>query len=72
MAGPVGNLCLEGHMRDIVEEGIEVAMVRDAVAGSRNDEGDAYVAAMINYRFIANAVWTTEEAVMRMRAAASG
>ena len=71
MAGPVGNLCLEGHMRDVVEEGFEVAMVRDAVAAGRNEEGDAYGAAMVNYRYIANAVWTTEEAVRRMKAAAS-
>ncbi|WP_109477052.1 isochorismatase family protein [Paraburkholderia sp. C35] len=71
MAGPVANICLEGHMRDIIEEGMEVAMVRDAVAGGRNEEGDAYLAAMINYRFFANAVWTTEEAVKRMKAIGS-
>jgi biuret amidohydrolase len=70
MAGPVGNLCLENHMRDIIEEGFEVAMVRDAVAASRNEEGDAYTAAMVNFRFMANAMWTTEEAVSRMKAAA--
>lgn len=70
MAGPVANICLEGHMRDIIEEGIEVAMVRDAVAGGRNEEGDAYVAAMVSYRYFANAVWTTAEAVKRMKAAA--
>jgi biuret amidohydrolase len=71
MAGPVGNLCLESHMRDIIEHGFEVAMVRDAVAGGRNEEGDGYTAAMVSYRFMANAVWTTEEAVARMAATAS-
>ena len=71
MAGPVGNLCLEGHMRDIIEHGFEVAMVRDAIAAGCNDEGDGYAAAMVNYRFMANAVWTTDEAVKRMAAAAS-
>ena len=30
---PGGNLCLEAHMRDLIEAGFEVAMVRDAVAG---------------------------------------
>jgi nicotinamidase-related amidase len=70
MAGPVGNICLESHMRDIIEAGMEVAMVRDAVAAGVNDEGDGYVAAMVNYRFMANAVWTTEETVKKMRAAA--
>ncbi|MGF6505862.1 cysteine hydrolase family protein [Paraburkholderia sp. 32] len=71
MAGPVANICLEGHMRDIIEEGMEVAMVRDAVAGGRNEEGDAYLAAMVNYRYMANALWTTEEAVKRIKALAA-
>jgi nicotinamidase-related amidase len=71
MAGPVANICLESHMRDIIEAGFEVAMVRDAVAGGVNDEGDGYAAAMVNYRFMANAVWTTAEAVKRMKAAAA-
>ena len=71
MAGPVGNICLESHMRDIIEAGIEVAMVRDAVAAGVNDEGDGYAAAMVNWRFMANAVWTTDETVKKMKAAAS-
>ena len=65
MAGPVANICLESHMRDIIEGGFEVAMVRDAVAAGVNEEGDGYPAAMVNCRFMANAVWTTEEAVKR-------
>lgn len=71
MAGPVANICLESHMRDIIEAGIEVAMVRDAVAAGVNEEGDGYEAAMINWRFMANAVWTTEETIKRMNAAAA-
>jgi len=71
MAGPVANICLESHMRDIIEAGIEVAMVRDAVAAGVNEEGDGYEAAMINWRFMANAVWTTEEAIKRMKTAAA-
>jgi nicotinamidase-related amidase len=71
MAGPVANICLESHMRDIIEAGIEVAMVRDAVAAGVNEEGDGYEAAMINWRFMANAVWTTEETIKRMKAAAA-
>ena len=71
MGGPVANICLESYMRDIIEAGIEVAMVRDAVAGAVNEEGDGYEAAMINWRFMANAVWTTEETIKRMKAAAA-
>ncbi|MET9123423.1 isochorismatase family cysteine hydrolase [Streptomyces sp. NPDC004528] len=70
MAGPVGNLCLESHMRDLVEAGFEIAVVRDAVAAGSNEEGDGYTAAMVNYRFLTSAMWTTEEAVDRMKAAA--
>jgi nicotinamidase-related amidase len=71
MAGPVANICLESHMRDIIEAGFEVAMVRDAVAAGANEEGDGYMAAMVNWRFMANAVWTTDETLKRMSAAAS-
>jgi nicotinamidase-related amidase len=71
MAGPVANICLESHMRDIIESGFEVAMVRDAVAGGVNEEGDGYMAAMVNWRFMANAVWTTEETIKKMKAVAA-
>lgn len=70
MAGPVANICLEAHMRDLLEAGFEVAMVTDAVAGGKNENGDGYVAAMVNWRYMANAMWTTEEAVKRMKNAA--
>ena len=70
MAGPVGNICLENHMRDLIEAGFEVAMVRDAIAAGLNEEGDGYVAAMVNYRFMTNAVWTTEDTIKRMKAVA--
>src|SRR5262245_16577731 len=35
LAGPVGNLCVEAHLRDLIEHGFEIAMVRDATAGAR-------------------------------------
>jgi nicotinamidase-related amidase len=73
LAGPVGNLCVEAHLRDLIEHGFEIAMIRDATAGARNEEGDGYTAAMINWRFMAHALWTTREAVSALeRAAAKG
>jgi nicotinamidase-related amidase len=72
LAGPVGNLCVEAHLRDFIEHGFEVAMVRDATAGARNEEGDGYQAALINWRFLAHALWTTTEAVQFIEVAASG
>jgi nicotinamidase-related amidase len=71
LAGPAGNLCVEAHLRDFLEQGFEVAMVRDATAGAKNEEGDGYKAALVNFRFMANALWTTEEAVRLMRKASN-
>jgi len=70
MAGPVANLCLEDHMRNLIRDGFETAMVRDAVAAAANEEGSGLTAAMINWRFMANAVWTTKETIRRMAEAA--
>ena len=41
-----------------------------AVAAGANEEGDGCAAAMVNYRFMANAVWATKETVEEMKAAA--
>jgi nicotinamidase-related amidase len=69
LAGPAGNLCVEAHLRDFLEHGVEVAMVRDAIAGATNEEGDGYRAALVNYRFLAHAVWTTQHAIQLMHEA---
>jgi nicotinamidase-related amidase len=55
-------------MRELLEAGFEVAVVKDATAGAIIPEGDGYLAALINFRMMANAVWTTDEAVNRMEA----
>ena len=62
LAGMSANLCTESHMRELLEQGFEVAVVEDATAAAQIDEGDGYAAALVNFRFIANRVWTTEEA----------
>ena len=54
LAGPAGNICVEAHLRDFLEQGFEVAMVRDATAGTKNEEGDGYQAALVNFRFMAH------------------
>ena len=43
-------------------------VVKDATAAAKVPEGDGYLAAIINFRYIANAVWTTDEAVKRIAA----
>jgi len=67
LAGMSANLCVESHMREFLEQGFEVAVVSDATAGAKVPEGDGYLAALINFRMIANAVWATDEAVERIQ-----
>jgi len=61
LAGMSSNLCVESHLRELLEQGFEVAAVKDATAGAQVPEGDGHAAALVNFRFIANAVMTTEE-----------
>ncbi|MFT4650704.1 MAG: nicotinamidase-related amidase [Pseudoalteromonas tetraodonis] len=66
LAGMSANLCVESHMRELLEQGFEVAVVADATAAAQVEEGDGFAAAMINYRFIANTVWTTKQALAKI------
>lgn len=63
LAGMSANLCVEAHMRELQEQGFEVTVVKDATAGAQVPEGDGYEAALVNFRYIANAVVTTKDAV---------
>jgi nicotinamidase-related amidase len=63
LAGMSANLCVEAHMRELLEQGFEVAVVRDATAAAMLPEGDGYLAALTNFRYMANALWTTDEAI---------
>jgi nicotinamidase-related amidase len=68
LAGMLANLCVESHLRELVEQGFEVAVVKDATAGPRHPViGDGYPGALVNYGFIANAVLTTTDAVKAIR-----
>ncbi|MDY0884079.1 cysteine hydrolase [Dongia soli] len=68
LGGMLANMCVESHLRELLEQGFQVAVVKDAVAGPRHPEwGDGYEAAMINYRFLAHAVLSTADAVAAMR-----
>jgi nicotinamidase-related amidase len=67
LAGMSANLCVESHMRELLEQGFEVAVVKDATAAAKLPEGDGYAAAMINFRYLANTVWTTSEAEKAIR-----
>ena len=64
LGGMSANLCVEAHMREFLEQGFEVIVVKDATAGALHPElGDGYASALINFAYLANGVVTTEEAV---------
>ncbi len=69
LSGMSANLCTESHMRELLEQGFEVAVIKDATAAAILPEGDGYLAALTNFRYMANAVWTTEEVCDLIKAA---
>jgi len=67
LAGMSANLCVEAHLRELLEQGFEVAVVKDATAAAKHPElGDGYATALTNFAFIANAVLTTADVVSAM------
>ncbi|MBG6191441.1 nicotinamidase-related amidase [Arthrobacter sp. CAN_A212] len=69
LAGMSANLCVESHLRELLEQGFDVAVVSDATAAAQHPElGDGYAAAMTNFNYIAGAVLTTREALAAMSA----
>jgi len=63
LGGMSANLCTESHMRELLENGFEVAVVKDATAGAILPGMNSYEAALINFRMIASHVFTTEEVI---------
>jgi nicotinamidase-related amidase len=64
----LANLCVEAHLRELLEQGFQVVVVKDATAAPRHPQlGDGYKAALINFGYIANAVLSTDEVVAAMQ-----
>lgn len=66
LAGMSANLCVEAHLRELLEAGFEVAVIKDATAAAQVPELDGYQAALTNFRFLASEVLTTEQVVERL------
>jgi len=67
LGGMLANMCVESHLRDLLEQGFEVYVVRDAIAGPRHPEwGDGYQAALVNYAYLAHGVVRTADVVAAM------
>jgi nicotinamidase-related amidase len=68
LGGMLANICVESHLRELLEQGFEVAVAKDATAAPRHPTwGDGYTAALINYHFLAHAVLSTDEVVKAMK-----
>lgn len=65
LAGMSANLCVESHMRELLEQGFEVAVVSDATAAAVIPDADidGYKTAMTNFRMMSSHLFTTEEIV---------
>lgn len=64
LGGMLANMCVESHLRHLLEEGFMVGVAKDATAAPRHPEwGYGYTAAVINFAFLAHAVLTTDEVV---------
>ncbi len=61
LAGMSGNLCVESHLRELIEDGFEVAVVGDATASAKLPGLDGNQAAQTNYRMLSSHVFTTQE-----------
>ncbi len=68
LAGMSANLCVESHMRELLEQGFHVVIAADATAAAKLPGYDGYEAAFVNYRMLASDVWSTAETVKKLSA----
>ncbi|MBL4904493.1 MAG: cysteine hydrolase [Flavobacteriaceae bacterium] len=67
LAGMSANLCVESHMRELIENGFEVSVVKDATAAAILPGLNGYEAALVNFRMIASHVFTTKEIIAEIK-----
>jgi nicotinamidase-related amidase len=63
IAGVLSNICVESHMRHLIENGFETAVVYDATATISERD---FQAAFTNYKAFATATWSTLEAISHL------
>jgi len=61
LAGMSGNLCVESHLRELLEVGFEVAVVYDATGSAILPDMNGAEAALTNYKMLASHVYSTKE-----------
>jgi nicotinamidase-related amidase len=68
LGGMLANMCVESHLRELLEQGFEVTVVKDATAAPKHPTwGYGYTAALINYQYLAHSVLRAEEVVQKMK-----
>jgi nicotinamidase-related amidase len=68
LGGMLANMCVESHLRELLEQGFEVAVVKDATAAPKHPTwGYGYTAALINYAYLAHAVLHAGEVIDAMK-----
>lgn len=63
LAGMNSNICIESHMRDLVEQGFEVYIAKDATGAPGVD---AYKAAEINFDMLSSGSLKTEDVINKL------
>ncbi len=66
LGGMSANLCVESHLRELLEQGFEVAVAQDATAAAKLPGYDGFAAAATNFRMLASEVFSTAEVVERL------
>lgn len=60
------NLCVKSHMRELLEQGFEVAIVSDATAAAILPGMNTYDATMVNFKMMSSKVMTTAKLAIEM------
>jgi nicotinamidase-related amidase len=63
LAGVLSNICVESHMRDLIENGFQTAVVYDATAAISEKD---FQAAITNYQAFSSATWSTLRAISQL------
>jgi nicotinamidase-related amidase len=72
VVGMLANMCVEAHLRELLEQGFEAGVVVDATAAPRHPVwGDGYAAALINFNYLASAVLRTDALLSMMQSGAT-
>lgn len=67
IAGMSGNLCVEAHLRDLLEDGFETAVVSDATASAILPGLNGYEASITNFTMLSSKVFKTSEFIAEVK-----